>query len=61
MKKSTYVYHNYLNSYKLADNMNLVDNFLYIIPSIYIYNKYLILKKEYDDNIGKCYMVYSVD
>ena len=59
--KSTYKYHNYYNEWALTNNMGLHDNFLYIIPSIYIYNKYLKLKNEYDNNIGKYYTLYSVD
>jgi hypothetical protein len=59
--KSTYVYFNYNNEFTLTDNMGLHGSFLYIIPSIYNYNKLLIFLKEYDKNIGKYPITYSID
>ena len=59
--KSTYVLYNKYNEYELTDNIGLHGNFLYIIPSIYNYNKFLKLLKEYDEYIGKYYFFYSPD
>ena len=58
--KSTY---NISNDYewKLTNHMALRGTFLFIIPSIYNYNKLLTFIKEYDEKIGKYYMPYSID
>ena len=60
---STHKYRNGDNDfeYNLTNKMGLHANFLLIIPSIYIYNKFLILVKEYYENIGKYYLIYSPD
>ena len=59
--KSTYKCNITYNEWELTNHMSLHGNFLYIIPSIYNYNKLLTFIKEYDDNIGKYYMTYSID
>ena len=59
--KSTYKYNDYLNEWKLTEQMSLHGNFLYILPSIYYYNKLLILIKEYDIYIAKYFFLYSPD
>ena len=59
--KSTYKCNIIYNEWELTNNMALHGNFLYIIPSIYNYNKFLKFIKEYDENIGKYYMTYSID
>ena len=58
--KSTYgISNNY--EWALTNHMALRGNFLFIIPSIYNYNKLLTFIKEYDEQIGKYYMPYSID
>jgi hypothetical protein len=59
--KPTYKFNNNYEEWELTDKMALHSNFMYIIPSIYDYNKFLILLKEYDKYIGKHYFVYSAD
>ena len=59
--KSTYKCNIIYGEWELTNHMGLHGNFLYILPSIYNYNKFLIYKKEYDNNIGKYYMTYSHD
>ena len=59
--KSTYKCNIIYNEWELTNNMALHGNFLYIIPSIYNYNKFLKLLKEYDEYIGKYYFFYSPD
>ena len=59
--KSTYVCNNYLNEWNLTNNMSLHGNFLFILPSIYNYNKFFKLLKEYDEHIGKYDLLYSLD
>ena len=59
--KSTYKCNIMYNELDLTNNMGLHGNFLYFIPSIYNYNKFLIFVKEYDDVIGKYYLTYSID
>jgi alpha-N-acetylglucosamine transferase len=59
--KSTYKCYNRNDEWELTNHMALHGNFLYIIPSIYNYNKLLIFIKEYDEHIGKYYITYSID